>query len=147
MEFNTAGLISLQEALDKMRGHVPPKTAQDAESVALDTAAGRVTAAPVLSPVFVPPFDNSAMDGYAVRCADLQPGAVLPVAGKSFAGAPFHGEWPARSCIRIMTGAPVPVGADAVIMQEQADVTDAGVRFTASATPGQNIRLIRSEEH
>ncbi len=141
MEFNTAGLISLQEALDKMRGHVPPKTAQDAESVALDTAAGRVTAAPVLSPVFVPPFDNSAMDGYAVRCADLHDGAVLPVSGKAFAGAPFHGEWPAGTCIRIMTGAPVPEGADAVVMQEQAEVSDAGVRFTHAVTSGPNIRL------
>jgi len=142
MEFNTAGLISLQDALDKMNGHIATQRPPAAESVPLNTAAGRITATPVLSPVFVPPFDNSAMDGYAVRCADLQPGAVLPVAGKSFAGAHFHGEWPAGSCIRIMTGAPVPVGADAVIMQEQADVTDAGVRFTASATPGQNIRLI-----
>lgn len=141
MEFNTAGLISLQEALDKMRGHVPPKTAQDAESVALDTADGRVTAAPVLSPVFVPPFDNSAMDGYAVRCAELHDGAVLPVSGKAFAGAPFHGEWPAGTCIRIMTGAPVPEGADAVVMQEQAEVSDAGVRFTHAVTSGQNIRL------
>ena len=141
MEFNTAGLISLQEALDKMRGHVPPKTARDAESVPLNTASGRITAASVLSPVFVPPFDNSAMDGYAVRCADLHDGAVLPVSGKAFAGAPFHGEWPAGTCIRIMTGAPVPEGADAVVMQEQAEVSDAGVRFTHQPFSGQNIRL------
>lgn len=141
MEFNTAGLISLQEALDKMRAHVPPKRAQDAESVALNMAAGRITAAPVRSPVFVPPFDNAAMDGYAVRCGDLHDDAVLPVAGKAFAGAPFHGEWPAGTCIRIMTGAPVPQGADAVIMQEQAEVTDAGVRFTHAAENGLNIRL------
>jgi len=92
--------------------------------------------------VFVPPFDNSAMDGYALRTADLRDGAVLPVAGKAFAGAPFHGEWPAGSCIRIMTGAPVPAGADAVIMQEQTEVTDAGIRLTAAVRLGQNIRLI-----
>ncbi|MDU8418634.1 molybdopterin molybdenumtransferase MoeA, partial [Pseudomonas syringae] len=140
MEFNTAGLISLDEALDKMRDCVPPKTSQEAESLPLAGAAGRITAAPVLSPVFVPPFDNSAMDGYAVRCTDLHDGAVFPVAGKAFAGAPFHGEWPAETCIRIMTGAPVPAGADAVIMQEQAEVSDAGVRFTATAQKGQNIR-------
>ncbi|WP_425061985.1 molybdopterin molybdotransferase MoeA (plasmid) [Rahnella variigena] len=141
MEFNTAGLISLQEALDKMRAYVPKKTAQDAESLPLATAAGRITAAPVLSPIFVPPFDNSAMDGYALRIEDLHEGAVLPVAGKAFAGAPFHGEWPAGTCIRIMTGAPVPAGADTVIMQEQAEVSDAGIRFTATAQKGQNIRL------
>ncbi|MCI1677042.1 MAG: molybdopterin molybdotransferase MoeA [Ewingella americana] len=142
MEFNTAGLISLQDALDKMHGHIASKAPPEAESVPLTAAAGRITAAPVRSPVFVPPFDNSAMDGYAVRCADLHDGAVLPVAGKAFAGAPFNGEWPAGSCIRIMTGAPVPQGADAVIMQEQAEVSDAGVRFTAQVQPGQNIRLI-----
>lgn len=141
MEFNTAGLISLQEALDKMRAYVPKKTAQDAESLPLATAAGRITAAPVLSPIFVPPFDNSAMDGYALRIEDLHEGAVLPVAGKAFAGAPFHDEWPAGTCIRIMTGAPVPAGADTVIMQEQAEVSDAGIRFTATAQKGQNIRL------
>ncbi|MGV8924591.1 MAG: molybdopterin molybdotransferase MoeA [Ewingella sp.] len=142
MEFNTAGLISLQDALDKMFAHIPAKTAQDVESVPLAAAAGRITAAPVRSPVFVPPFDNSAMDGYAIRCADLHPGAVLPVTGKAFAGAPFHGDWPPGSCIRIMTGAPVPNGADAVIIQEQAEVSEAGVYFTADAVTGQNIRLI-----
>lgn len=141
MEFNTAGLISLEEALNKMRAYVPQKTAPQAESLPLAAAAGRITASPVLSPVFVPPFDNSAMDGYAVRCAELHDTAVLPVAGKAFAGAPFHGEWPAGTCIRIMTGAPVPEGADAVIMQEQAEVSDAGVRFTHSVARGQNIRL------
>ena len=142
MEFNTAGLISLQDALDKMRAHTPAKTDKDVESVPLASAAGRITAVPVRSPVFVPPFDNSAMDGYALRTADLHVGAVLPVAGKAFAGAPFHGEWPAGSCIRIMTGAPVPPGADAVIMQEQTEVTDAGVRLIADVQKGQNIRLI-----
>jgi molybdopterin molybdotransferase len=69
MEFNTAGLISLEEALEKMRAYVPSKTAKDTESLPLAAAAGRITATPVKSPVFVPPFDNSAMDGYAVRCA------------------------------------------------------------------------------
>lgn len=142
MEFNTAGLISLQDALDKMRAHTPAKTEKDVESVPLATAAGRITAAPVRSPVFVPPFDNSAMDGYAIRTADLHDDALFPVAGKAFAGAPFHGDWPAGSCIRIMTGAPVPAGADAVVMQEQAETTDAGVRFTAEIRQGQNIRLI-----
>lgn len=48
-------------------------------------------------------FDNSAMDGYAVRLADIASGQPLPVAGKSFAGQPYHGEWPAGTCIRIMT--------------------------------------------
>src|SRR5690606_39152267 len=84
--------------------------------------------------------DNSAMDGYAVRLADIQAGNALPVAGKAFAGQPFQGEWPQGTCIRIMTGAPVPADCDAVVMQEETEQTDEGVRFTASVKPNQNIR-------
>ena len=105
-----------------MLGQIAPL--QQTESVALTAAAGRITAAPVVSPLDVPPFANSAMDGYALRLADLAANAPLPVAGKAFAGAPFDGQWPANSCVRIMTGAPIPAGADAVVMQEQAEVSD-----------------------
>ncbi|MCU6184885.1 molybdopterin molybdotransferase MoeA, partial [Citrobacter cronae] len=80
-------------------------------------------------------------DGYAVRLDDLRSGLPLAVAGKAFAGQPFHGEWPAGTCIRIMTGAPVPAGCEAVVMQEQTEQTDDGVRFTAEVRGGQNIRL------
>jgi molybdopterin molybdotransferase len=131
--------MSLEQALEKMLSQISPL--QQSESIALTAAAGRITAAPVISPIDVPPFANSAMDGYAVRLADLQANAPLPVAGKAFAGAPFDGDWPAGTCVRIMTGAPVPAGAEAVIMQEQAEVGDAGVRFTAEVQAGQNIRL------
>jgi molybdopterin molybdotransferase len=101
---------------------------------------GRIAARDIVSPLNVPGFDNSAMDGYAVRLADLQTGNALPVAGKAFAGQPFSGEWPAGTCVRIMTGAPVPAGCDAVVMQEETEQTDDGVRFTASVKAGQNIR-------
>ena len=138
----TSGLISLQEALDKMLTQTAPLTSTQTEWLPLTESAGRITATPVSSPVFVPPFDNSAMDGYAIRSADFHPDAIFPVAGKAFAGAPFTAEWPAGSAIRIMTGAPVPAGADVVIMQEEAETRDAGVRFTAEIQPGQNIRLI-----
>lgn len=122
-----------------MLGQIAPL--QQTESVALTAAAGRITAAPVVSPLDVPPFANSAMDGYALRLADLAANAPLPVAGKAFAGAPFDGQWPTNSCVRIMTGAPIPAGADAVVMQEQAEVSDRGVRFSAPVEAGQNIRL------
>lgn len=75
-----------------------------------------------------------------MRLADIASGQPLPVAGKSFAGQPYHGEWPAGTCIRIMTGAPVPEGCEAVVMQEQTEQTDNGVRFTAEVRSGQNIR-------
>lgn len=136
---HTSDLISLEQALEKMLGQV--SQLQQTESIALTRAAGRITATPVISPIDVPPFANSAMDGYAVRIGELNANVPLPVAGKAFAGTPFSGVWPANSCIRIMTGAPIPFGADAVIMQEQAEVSEAGVRFNAPVYSGQNIRL------
>jgi molybdopterin molybdotransferase len=136
---HTSDLISLEQALEKMLSQIAPL--QQSESIALTSAAGRITATPVVSPIDVPPFANSAMDGYAVRLSDLNGTSPLPVAGKAFAGAPFTDAWPANTCVRIMTGAPIPAGADAVIMQEQAEVTEAGVRFNVPVTTGQNIRL------
>lgn len=107
------------------------------ETLPLVQCFGRILASDVVSPLDVPGFDNSAMDGYAVRLADIASGQPLPVAGKSFAGQPYHGEWPAGTCIRIMTGAPVPEGCEAVVMQEQTEQTDNGVRFTAEARSGK----------
>ena len=109
--------------------------------LALD-ADGRVLAEGLAAPMPLPRFDDSQMDGYAVRLADLTAGAALPVAGKAFAGQPFDGVWPAGTCIRIMTGAPVPEGCDAVVMQEQAEQTDEGIRFLAPVKNGQNIRRL-----
>ena len=137
MEFTT-GLMSLDTALNEMLSRVTPLTAQ--ETLPLVQCFGRILASDVVSPLDVPGFDNSAMDGYAVRLADIASGQPRPVAGKSFAGQPYHGEGPAGTCMRIMTGAPVPEGCEAVVMQEQTEQTDNGVRFTAEARSGQNIR-------
>ena len=122
------GLMPIEEALDKMLS--PIKPIQTTLSLPLADALGYVLAEDVLSPIFVPPFDNSAMDGYALRLADLEQTRVLPLAGKSFAGQPFIGEWPAQTTIRIMTGAKIPEGCDAVVMQENTLVTDAGIQIT-----------------
>ncbi|EHR8834830.1 molybdopterin molybdotransferase MoeA [Shigella flexneri] len=139
MEFTT-GLMSLDTALNEMLSRVTPLTAQ--ETLPLIQCFGRILASDVVSPLDVPGFDNSAMDGYAVRLADITSGKPLPVAGKSFAGQPYHGEWPVGTCIRIMTGAPVPEGCEAVVMQEQTEQTDNGVRFTVEVRSGQNIRRL-----
>lgn len=139
MENFTAGLISLEQAREKMLAQLQPL--RDCLSVPLAEAAGYITASPVISPIDVPPFANSAMDGYAVRLADVQPDRPCPVAGKAFAGAPFDGSWPAGSVVRIMTGAPIPPGCEAVVMQEETRITDDGVLFTAPIAAGQNIRL------
>lgn len=136
---NTSDLLSLEQALTKMLSQVTPL--QATEIVPLTDAAGRITACAITSPIAVPPFANSAMDGYAVRCNELSSGLPLPVTGKAFAGAPFKDSWPANTCVRIMTGAPIPAGADAVIMQEQAVVSEQGVTFNGSVHIGQNIRL------
>ena len=137
MDF-TAGLMPLDTALTQMLNRITPLNAT--ETVPLLQAFSRVTAHDLVSPLNVPGFDNSAMDGYAVRLADLTDGAALPVTGKAFAGQPFNGDWPAGTCIRIMTGAPVPAGCDAVVMQEETEQTDGGMSFTANVKAGQNIR-------
>lgn len=137
MEFS-AELMSLEAALTQMLSRITPLTA--VETLPLVNCFGRILATDVVSPLDVPGFDNSAMDGYAVRLADLSLDKPLPVTGKAFAGQPYQGEWPAGTCIRIMTGAPIPAGCEAVVMQEQTEQTDDGVRFTAGVRGGQNIR-------
>ncbi|MGF1754696.1 molybdopterin molybdotransferase MoeA [Vibrio makurazakiensis] len=133
------GLMPIEDALDKML--TPIKPIQSTLSLPLAEALGFVLAEDVLSPIFVPPFDNSAMDGYALRLADLENSKTLPLAGKSFAGQPFEGEWPVNTCIRIMTGAKIPHGCDAVIMQENTAVTDAGIEIQQeSISLNNNIR-------
>lgn len=140
MEAFTAGLISLDDAISTLLARVIP--VQQHDTVALPDAAGRITASAVISPIDVPPFDNSAMDGYALRMADLTAGSTLPVAGRAFAGSPFNGNWPAGTCIRIMTGAPLPAGCDAVVMQEQTEQESEAIRITADISAGQNIRRV-----
>lgn len=135
---STPGLRTLSQALTLMLERV--SCVCTPEQVSLEQALDRITARPVTSPLSVPPFDNSAMDGYAVRTAELAQQAEFPVAGKAFAGAPFTGEWPAGTCVRIMTGAAIPDGCDAVIMQEQTESTEQGIRFTAPVRLNQNIR-------
>lgn len=137
MDF-TAGLMPLDTALAQMLDRITPLNAT--ETVPLLQAFSRVTAHDIVSPLDVPGFDNAAMDGYAVRLNDLRDGAALPVAGKAFAGQPFNDAWPSGTCIRIMTGAPVPEGCDALVMQEETEQTEAGVRFIAPVKAGQHIR-------
>ncbi|MCX8957326.1 molybdopterin molybdotransferase MoeA [Erwinia psidii] len=140
MDAFTAGLTSLDDALSAMLSPIRPVT--ETETLPLTAAAGRITARSVISPIDVPTFDNAAMDGYAVRLSDLQHGQPLPVAGKAFAGAPYVGDWPPGSCIRIMTGAPIPKGTDAVVMQEETRQYGDGIEINAEVITGQNIRLV-----
>jgi molybdopterin molybdotransferase len=105
-------------------------------------ALGRILAEDVLSPVDVPSHRNSAMDGWAMRGADLAPGGeiTLTEVGASFAGKPFGGRVGAGQCVRIMTGGVVPEGADTVVMQERAKANGKSITFGAGNRTGQNVR-------
>jgi molybdopterin molybdotransferase len=104
-------------------------------------ALGRVLAEDILSPVDVPSHRNSAMDGWAMRGADLAAGeATLTEIGVSFAGKPFSGKVAPGQCVRIMTGGVVPEGADTVVMQERAKASGKSVAFAAGQKTGQNVR-------
>jgi molybdopterin molybdotransferase len=114
-----------------------------AEQLHIRAALNRVLAAPVVSTIDVPPFDNSAMDGYALRSSDCDTGGStrLRVVGTCYAGAPFEGRIQAGECVRIMTGAPMPAGADVVIMQEQV-ARDGETVELSGTTPqaGEHVR-------
>lgn len=131
------GLLSVEQALEALLTRA--ERIGDREEVALDEALGRVLAEGQASPLNVPPHDNSAMDGYAVRCADLDGGAALRVGQRIPAGSRGVPLEPG-SCARIFTGAPIPPGADAVVMQEHCRVEGDRVTVEQPARPGQHIR-------
>jgi molybdopterin molybdotransferase len=113
------------------------------ERVHIRAALGRVLGEEVTSGIDVPGHDNSAMDGYAFRQADLKADGetALRVLGASFAGRPFTGQMAAGDAVRIMTGAVMPAGADSVVMQERVSVAGHMVRIPAGQRSGQNVRL------
>ena len=136
-----APLMPLDEALSTLLQQITPLTG--VESVATFDADGRVLAEDVVSALQVPAFDNSSMDGYAVRCEDLVSGAVLSVTQRIPAGHQGQPLQPGQVA-RIFTGAPVPAGADAIVMQEQVEAVEDGdtprVRFLHQAQVGEWIR-------
>ena len=112
-----------------------------AERVGVRAALGRILAADVVSPLDVPAHDNSAMDGYALRHADLGSGeTALRVAGAAFAGKPHTGPIAAGECIRIMTGGVVPAGLDTIVMQERVRAEGDRVVIGPGQRRGQNLR-------
>lgn len=128
-------MISVDEAKARVLALAGPV---QGEEIAVQDALGRALARPVVARLTQPPFDASAMDGYALRDADL-PGP-LQVIGTAAAGGPYDGPTPPGSAVRIFTGAPVPAGYDRVVMQEI--VTRDGDRITVAPVGGNlNIRL------
>ena len=113
---DTPGLLPISQALNAMRSAI--SAVKEHEQCSLMHGRGRILAEDVISRVNVPPCDNSAMDGYAMVAADLQESDTLELVGSAFAGIPFEGAVSKGQCVRIMTGAIIPAGADAVVMQE-----------------------------
>ncbi len=139
-------LLTVQQACSIMQDSVAPVA--DIGQATLVEALGRVLARDVVSPIDVPAHDNSAMDGYALRGAELAAGigtgrtVVFAVAGVALAGAAYVGSVPAGACVRIMTGAPIPADCDTVVPQELVRVEAGGMVAMAgdAVAPGANCR-------
>jgi molybdopterin molybdotransferase len=139
-------VISLEEAQERILAAVAPLPV---EEIQMRDALGRYLAGPVRSPVDLPPADNSAVDGYAVRAADLASATeenpvALRLAGQTPAGKAFAGDVEAGACVRIFTGAALPRGADAVVMQEdvkEAAEQPAKILFPERVKPLEHVRL------
>lgn len=133
----SAGLTSLDEALDQLL--TGTETQRQTETISLASALGRVLAEDIQVPADVPPADNSAVDGYAVRQADVTAGQLLAISARVPAGsaaAPLT----EGTAVRIFTGSEIPEGADAVIMQERTELDGDQIRILAAPASGQNIR-------
>ena len=156
----TTPALSIDQIAERLQGYDPQalsasqvnaflaqlvQPVREQETVPLMQAHGRILAHDVVSPVSVPPHDNSAMDGYALRGAELQPGQAsrLKVVGTAFAGAAWQGTVGAGECVRIMTGAIMPVGLDTVAPQELVQTEGDTVRVPPGVLqPGDNRRLL-----
>ena len=134
-------ILGVEDARRRLLEAVQPLAAR--ERVALRDALGRVLARPVVSTLQVPAHTNSAMDGYALRFDDLDPTGRTPLeaVGTALAGRPWPGRLEAGQCIRITTGAPLPAGADTVVMQEQTLEQGGKVIVGPGQRRGGNVRL------
>lgn len=130
-------MLSVAEARDRILAGLGPT---QTEVVALPDARGRVAAAPLVSRRTQPPADLSAMDGYALRAADGQEGARLRVVGIAPAGHPYAGMVGPGEAVRLYTGSVLPEGADAVLLQEDAERAGETVVVREAARPGRHVR-------
>jgi molybdopterin molybdotransferase len=136
-------MISFDEAVELIAANAGPLSTQ---WLPLEQAHGRTLAEPVEAQVRSPPFDASAMDGYAVRDADLaQLPAALRIVGESFAGSPCDRQVKVGECVRIFTGAAVPAGADRVVIQEVVERRGAEAHFSKPVTAARHIRPAGSD--
>lgn len=134
-------LMRIEDALAELERRLSP--IDETETAPLTGAEGRILAADIVAGRSVPPHDNSAVDGYAVRFADLAAGGPtrLPLAGRVAAGHPFSGPLPAGSALRAFTGASLPAGVDTVLMQEDCEIDGGFVSIPPGIRRGANYRL------
>jgi len=134
-------MMSVDEAVSVIAARVT--AVQDIETVSLTAADGRILAKEISAPLPLPPFTNSAVDGYAVRGGDLAQleEQAFPVAGRVQAGAAAQGPVEPGHAVRIFTGAPMPQGADTVFMQEDVRLDQGRVVLPAGLKPGANVRM------
>ena len=132
--------IGFPEALAIVQA-VAARRRTEIETIAIRRADGRVLAEDIVAPVALPPFDNSAMDGFALRHADVgDSGGGLVLAGEQFAGPDLGLVLAPGQCVRITTGAPLPEGADTILIKENAGERDGRVLVPAGLKPGANVR-------
>lgn len=134
--------LDLDAAVRRMLADIRPLTGTD--TVAVADALGRVTAHTVTAPVNLPPFAASAMDGYALRAADLEgePPYTLQVCGTSAAGHPATAATPRGGCLRIFTGAALPDDLDSVVIQEDCDRHGDRITVRQRVQPGEHVRPV-----
>ena len=132
------GLLPIEQAKSIIYRTITPISATT--SCELDNALDRVLCADIISPINVPAYNNSAMDGYALRADDLAISTTLTQIGKSFAGQAFSQTINTGECVRIMTGAQIPNGADTVVMQENTRADNEKITFTHAVKKGDAIR-------
>jgi len=135
-------ILTVDEALAAIKKRIIPL--RNYQTVILPNALGRTLADPVISPINVPGYKNSAMDGYALASNDLplSGSRELKIAGTAYAGNPFNGTLSAGECIRIMTGAKVPDNIDTVIEQEKVQLNGESIIIDDTNRAGQNVRHI-----
>jgi len=131
-------MLSFHQARDQILAAVQPLSI---EKVALLDAAGRAVAEDVIANRALPLFDNSAMDGYAVRAEDCSPGTTLPVVGYLPAGGALDCSVAPNTAVKIMTGAPIPPGADAIVPFEETEESPDQVRLLGPVKAGDHIRF------
>jgi len=140
-DINEPGLLPIDQAKNTILEAMP--FLQDSQQIPIEQARGRCLAEVIISPVQVPGHTNSAVDGYALRSCDL-PGkhaqASLKIQATVLAGQLYSENCPPGHCVRIMTGAPIPIALDTVIMQEHCQISETAIQIDDRHSKGQNVR-------